>query len=101
MGGNVFSQVCQACHQANGQGIPAAFPPLAGSDYLNADVNRAIRIVLHGKQGPVTVNGNTFNGVMPSQNLSNEEIANVLTYVYNNWGNNGTVVTPEQVAAQR
>lgn len=101
MGGNVYSQVCQACHQADGGGLPSAFPPLANSDYLNADVNRSIRAVVKGLQGEITVNGEKYNSVMPSQNLSNEEIANVMTYVYNNWGNNGTVVTPEQVAAVR
>lgn len=101
MGGNVYSQVCQACHQANGQGIPGAFPPLAEADYLNEDVSRAIRAVVKGLEGEITVNGEQYNNVMPSQNLSNEQVANVMTYVYNNWGNNGTVVTPEQVQAVR
>jgi nitrite reductase (NO-forming) len=90
-------QTCFACHQAEGQGVPNAFPPLAKSDFLNADVDRAIDIVLHGKTGEITVNGKTYNSVMTQQMLSAEEIANVLTYVYNSWGNSGKVVTKDMV----
>jgi len=100
-GGRFFAQNCAACHQANGQGIPGAFPPLARSDFLNADAQRAIGIVLNGKSGPVTVNGVTFNGVMPALNLTDEDVANVLSYVYSQWGNRGAVITPEQVKAVR
>jgi nitrite reductase (NO-forming) len=100
-GGRVFSQVCAACHQPTGLGIPGAFPPLAKSDYLNADVQRAIGIVLNGHSGPITVNGATYNSVMPALSLSDEDAANVLTYVYSQWGNNGSVVTPAQVKAVR
>jgi nitrite reductase (NO-forming) len=96
-GKQVYMQTCFACHQAEGQGIPNAFPPLASSDYLNADVNRAIGIVLKGKTGEITVNGNKYNSVMTRQTISNEEIADVLTYVYNSWGNNKTIVTKAQV----
>ncbi len=101
IGKNIFQHTCFACHQADGKGIPNAFPPLAKSDYLNADVSRAINVVLHGKSGEVTVNGTTFNSVMPAQTLSDREVANVLTYVYSNWGNNGTNVTEEMVKKQR
>ena len=96
-GKRVYGQTCIACHQAEGQGIPNAFPPLANADFLNADVNRAIDIVLHGKSGEITVNGVKYNSVMTRQLISDEEIANVLTYVYNSWGNNKTVVTSEMV----
>ncbi len=101
MGKNVYGRTCVACHQANGQGIPSVFPPLAESDYLNEDVKRAIDIVLHGKSGEITVNGETYNSVMTAQNISDQEVANVMTYIYNNWGNNGTEVTEEMVKAQR
>lgn len=100
-GANVFASNCVACHQANGQGIPAAFPPLAESDYLNADKTRAISTVLHGRNGEITVNGNKFNSVMPLLVLNDEDVANVLTYVYNTWNNNGTEVTPADVATVR
>ena len=97
LGKQIYSQTCFACHQAEGQGIAGAFPPLANSDYLNADVDRAINIVLHGKTGEMTVNGEKYNSVMTAQNLTDEEIANVLTFIYNSWDNNKTEVTPMMV----
>ncbi|MDN5199743.1 copper-containing nitrite reductase [Fulvivirgaceae bacterium BMA10] len=101
LGKQVYSRTCFACHQANGEGIANAFPPLANSDYLNADVNRAIDIVLNGKSGEITVNGVKYNSVMTKQVLSDEEVANVLTYVYNSWGNNKTEVTPAMVKSRK
>jgi nitrite reductase (NO-forming) len=97
-GNQIYMKTCFACHQANGEGIPNAFPPLAKSDYLNADVERAIGIVLHGKTGEITVNGKTYNSIMTRQTLTDDEIADVLTYVYNSWGNNKTDVTPKMVS---
>ncbi len=96
-GKTIYAKTCVACHQAQGQGMEGAFPPLAKSDFLNADVDRAIDIVLHGKQGEVTVNGKKYNSVMTPQPLSVQEVADVLTYVYNTWDNSKKVVTPEMV----
>ncbi|GHA24011.1 anaerobically induced outer membrane protein [Salinimicrobium marinum] len=96
-GKTVYTQNCLACHQATGAGIPNAFPPLAKSDYLNDDVNRAISAVKYGLTGEIKVNGDIYNSAMPKQNISDQDIASVLTYVYNNWGNNKTEVTPEMV----
>lgn len=96
-GKQIYMQTCFACHQSEGQGVPNAFPPLANSDFLNADVDRAIGVVLNGLTGEITVNGKKYNNVMTRQMLSSEEIANVLTYVYNSWGNNKTVVTKQMV----
>lgn len=96
-GERIYTQACLACHQATGAGIPNAFPPLAESDFLNEDVARAIQVVRHGLTGEITVNGNIYNSVMPPQNLSDQEIASVLTYIYNNWGNNKTEVTTKMV----
>lgn len=101
MGKAVYSKTCFACHQANGEGLGEAFPPLAKSDLLNADVNNAIDFVLKGKSGEITVNGKKYNGVMPAQTLSDEEVANVLSFVYNSWGNSSKEVTPAMVAARR
>ena len=101
IGKEIFGTTCFACHQSEGQGIPSTFPPLAKSDYLNADSKRAITTILHGLTGEVTVNGKKYNNVMPAQNLSDDEIANVLTYIYNSWGNNKTEITPEMVKALR
>jgi len=101
-GARVFAAACMACHQADGQGLPGAFPPLAGSDFLKADPKRAIGIVLHGLTGPITVNGKEFNSVMPPMTqLSDTEVADVLTYVMNSWGNDFGVVTAADVATVR
>ena len=97
LGKQIYSTTCFACHQAEGQGITGVFPPLAKSDYLNEDIDRAIDIVLHGKTGEITVNGEKYNSVMTAQTLTDEEVANVLTYIYNNWGNSKNEVTPMMV----
>ncbi len=100
-GKRVYDRVCAACHQPGGVGLEGAFPPLAGSDYLNADKARAIATVVMGRTGDIKVNGKEYDGVMPSLQLSDEDIANVLTYVYHSWGNNKSVVMPADVAAAR
>lgn len=94
---------CATCHQANGQGLPGAFPPLAGSEYATAaDATIPIRIVLLGAQGPITVKGQRFNSTMPSwASLSDADLAAALTYVRSHWGNTASAVTAAQVAAER
>lgn len=97
----LFNSICAACHQPTGRGIPNVFPPLAGSDFLNDDKNRAIKTVINGRQGQITVNGQRFNNSMPKFPLNDDEIASVLTYVYNSFGNSGIEVSPNEVAALR
>jgi nitrite reductase (NO-forming) len=97
-GKQVFMQTCFVCHQMNGEGIPNQIPPLAKSDFLMADKERAIRIVLQGQSGELEVNGKKYNGTMiPLNTLSDEEIANVLTYVRSSFGNSGDAVSVEGV----
>ena len=101
-GQKAYAAACQACHQADGKGLPGAFPPLAGSDYLKADAKRAIGIVLHGLTGKVVVNGKEYNSVMPPMTqLSDAEIADALTYVMNSWGNDLGQVTAADVTTVR
>ncbi|HVZ63016.1 MAG TPA: c-type cytochrome, partial [Lacunisphaera sp.] len=102
-GKQVYMGLCFACHQPDGKGLPGAFPPLAGSDFLQADRDRAVRIVLKGLSGPVTVNGNTINSAMPPQEavLTDQQIADVLTYVFNSWGNKGDAFSADKVKAVR
>jgi nitrite reductase (NO-forming) len=98
----LFQGTCSACHQANGEGLGDVFPPLAKSDYLLADKTRAIGHVLNGVSGPITVNGKAYNGVMPPMShLPDDDIANIVTYVLNSWGNAGGQVTPADVTAVR
>jgi len=101
IGRRLFTSICAACHQPTGLGRPNMFPPLAGSDYLNADKNRAIQVVIFGRQGAVVVNGMKFNNNMPSFPLTDQDIANVLTFVYNSFGNSGLEVSPEEVKILR
>jgi nitrite reductase (NO-forming) len=100
-GKKLYMQACFACHQANGEGIANAFPPLAQADYLNEDEDRAIDALIHGLSGEITVNGKKYNSIMPSQQLTDDEVANVLTYVYNSWGNKGSEITSEMVKKRR
>jgi nitrite reductase (NO-forming) len=98
----LFNGTCSVCHQANGAGLPGVFPPLAKSDYLNADPARATAIVTHGLSGKVTVNGKEYDSVMPPMNqLNDDEVANILTYVLNSWDNKGGQVKTEHVKAMR
>ena len=109
LGKRQFQAACMACHQVNGLGIPGAFPPLAGSEWAKGSEERAIRIVLHGLGGEVKVGAAVFNGVMPSfgkvpgsgYNWRDDQIAAVLTYIRQEWGNQAGPVTPEQVMAVR
>jgi len=101
-GGVLFNGTCSVCHQNNGEGLPDVFPPLARSDYMLADKERAIGVVLNGLTGKVTVNGKVYNSVMPPMSqLTNDEVANILTYSLNSWGNSNGVVTPGEVAKVR
>ena len=99
-GEDIYKKTCVACHQANGEGMPNVYPPLAKSDYLT-DKDRAIKQVIKGSSGEITVNGNKYNNTMPPQQLTDEELASVLTYVYGNFGNNGGTVTTSDVKAIR
>jgi mono/diheme cytochrome c family protein len=100
-GKRLFATICAACHQPTGQGIPGRFPPLAGSDFLNADKHRAIQVVVRGLQGDLTVNGHKFNNAMPRFPLNDQDIASALTFVYNSFGNSGKDVTAEEVSSVR
>ncbi|OGU46985.1 MAG: nitrite reductase, copper-containing [Ignavibacteria bacterium GWB2_36_8] len=101
LGKSIYTTTCFACHQLNGEGMPGVFPPLAKSDFLNKNKEVAISAIINGLTGEVTVNGKTYNGIMPPQNLNNKQVAAVLTYVYNQWGNSGKKVSEDEVAEIR
>lgn len=100
-GKEVYNSYCMSCHMSEGEGIPGAFPPLAQSDYLMEDKERSIRVVMYGLEGEIQVNGTTYNSVMTPMGLTDEEVAHVLNYIRNSWGNEGEVVTFEEVKAVR
>ena len=100
-GGN-GAMACASCHQEDGKGIPPTFPPLQGQGNLMGDCHQHARIVLTGISGPLDVDGIQYDGVMPGQpSLSDFEIAGVITYERNSWGNDYGICTPEQVKAVR
>jgi nitrite reductase (NO-forming) len=101
-GQSLYQTYCMGCHQAEGQGTPGTFPPLAKSDYLVADTARVIETVLNGLHGPLQVNGQSYNGTMPPMgHLKDEEIAEILTYVRSAWGNAGGPVSAAEVTGVR
>lgn len=97
----VYNNVCKACHQDGGKGFTGVFPPLNKSDYFKNDINKAIDAIVNGLSGPITVNGNDYNSTMPKQILTDEEVANVVTFILNEFENEGGEVTPAQVKNRR
>jgi len=101
-GSILYKGTCSVCHQESGEGLANVFPPLAGADFLKADLPRAIGIVLNGLTGPITVNGTAYDSVMPPMSqLNDDEIANILTYVTNSWGNSADAISSGQVKQAR
>src|SRR5437667_5678090 len=103
-GKKIFAANCQTCHQANGLGVPGQYPPLAGSEFTTGGSRRPAMIVLKGLQGPVTVKGQKFGSAVMQpwdKTLTNQKIADVLTYERSEWGNSASAVTAEQIAGLR
>lgn len=102
-GRQLFIAKCQACHQASGQGLPGVFPPLAGSDWVKGEPEVTIQILLHGLNGPIEVAGATYNGAMPAfgEQMSDAELAAVLSFIRSEWGNASSTVEVAAVEAAR
>ncbi len=103
LGKPVYDTKCAQCHQANGQGIPGSFPPLTQTEWVLGDKGRLVRLLLNGMQGPLEVEGEVYNGIMilPPPALTDEQIAAVLTYVRQHFGNHAEALTPDEVASVR
>lgn len=98
----VYAKYCQVCHQADGQGISGVHPPLGPGSWVERDPKELIAIMMKGLNGKIEVNGKTYNSFMPSQaHLTNEEMADVLTYIRSSWGNNLPPVTADMVKQVR
>ncbi|AXT60440.1 cytochrome c [Aquimarina sp. AD10] len=99
-GKEVYSDFCMQCHLPDGKGTPKVFPPLAGSNWLIEKRKESIHSVKYGLNGPITVNGVAYNSAMTPLGLEDEEIADVMNYIMNNWGNTQkNMVTIEEVTA--
>jgi mono/diheme cytochrome c family protein len=101
-GASLYYSYCAICHQQNGRGASGRFPPLAGTPWVNGDKERLIGIVLNGLEGPIEVKGETYNNVMPQHSfLSDQEIALILTYIRQSFGNTSSAVEPDEVRIVR
>lgn len=101
-GRDVYLQNCAACHQPEGQGLAGAFPPLAGSDFLQGERDQVLAAALFGLSGPLVVNGQEYNGVMPSMGyLTDQQLADAISFVLTSWDNGGSAVSVDEVASLR
>lgn len=99
-GEEIYQDFCIQCHLDNGEGVSGVLPPLAKSDYLINNIELSIRGLIYGLSGPIVVNGEEYNGVMQNLGLDDGEIADVMNYILNNWGNEfKNMITEEQVAS--
>jgi mono/diheme cytochrome c family protein len=92
-GKEVYTDMCVTCHLPSGKGVANVFPPLAKSDYLMNKRTESIRAIKYGLQGEITVNGATYNQIMSPLGLENDEVADVMNYITNSWGNENLKMT--------
>ncbi len=101
-GKQIYGGKCAACHQANGLGVAGVFPPLAESEWVVGDEKVLVNILLHGVNGEMSVKGTLYKGAMPAWNsMNDDELAAVMSYIRNDWGNKAGDILPATVAAQR
>jgi nitrite reductase (NO-forming) len=101
-GSALYTKYCMTCHQADGKGVRGMFPPLAGNAKITGPSSDLIKIVLYGLQGPITVNERDYNQPMPPQGYLNDtQIADILNYIRNSWGNKAQPITPGDVGKIR
>jgi mono/diheme cytochrome c family protein len=102
VGENLYVKYCLQCHQKDGSGVPNMFPPVMKSDWVTGDKNKLINVLLNGLDGDIEVNGDQYSQVMPKQNnLTDDEIAQILTYIRQNFGNEASPILPADVATLR
>ena len=100
-GKGVYERYCVSCHMDQGEGIEGVFPPIAKSDYMMADKKRAIKQILYGANEKMTVNGKDYEAEMVGFDITDEEISDLMNYIYNSFGNKGGVITPADVKSAR
>jgi mono/diheme cytochrome c family protein len=98
-GEEIYQDFCLQCHLSNGEGVSGIYPPIANSDYLFDDIERSISNIKYGLSGPIIVNDEEYNAVMLNNGLDDEEIADVMNYILNSWGNKSDeIITKERVS---
>jgi len=99
-GKEVYADMCATCHMPNGKGVPKVYPPLANSDYLMENRKASIQAIKYGLRGKIVVNGVEYKGIMSNLGLYEDEVADVMNYITNSWGNkNPEMITEEEVKA--
>ncbi|MFI8379809.1 c-type cytochrome [Leeuwenhoekiella sp. NPDC079379] len=97
-GAILYEDFCMQCHMAQGEGIKGTFPPLAHADYLLKNRQASISAVKYGLKGKIIVNGTPYNSIMPGLGLYDDEVTDVMNYIFNSWGNEADIVTEEEVS---
>lgn len=100
-GKEIYERNCISCHMNQGEGLSGIFPPLSKSDYMLADRKRAIKQTLYGVSGEMTVNGTVYNGEMNGYDLTNDQMSDLMNYIFNSFENKGGIITPEDVKSVR
>lgn len=100
-GKEIYLRNCISCHMDQGEGLEGIFPPLAKSDYMLADKKRAIQQIVYGANMEMTVNGKVYNGEMSGFDITDEEMSDLINYIFNSFGNKGGVITPAEVKTAR
>lgn len=98
-GKELYKESCITCHLANGEGVKGTFPPLAKADFLIKYPEKAIHAIKFGMNGAIKVNGVDYNNAMPPSGFSNDEIADVMNYIRNSFGNKNTHLVTEKMVA--
>lgn len=99
-GATIYQDFCLQCHLASGEGVSGVFPPLKNADYLFENIDRSIAGIKYGLKGEITVNDEIYDGIMVTQGLDDEEIADVMNYILNQWGNSSdSFIDAQRVAA--
>ena len=99
-GSEIYNDFCVSCHLPNGKGVAGVFPPLAGADYLLNKRDESIKAVKYGQQGKITVNGKAYYSSMAPMGLTDEEVADVMNYILNSWGNSSEKMVTAKAVAQ-
>lgn len=99
-GEGIYQDFCVQCHLDSGEGVSGIFPPLSESDYLLNNIDLSIKGIKYGLNGLIEVNGETYDGVMQNQGLEEEEVADVMNYILNNWGNSSKQIITSQRVSQ-
>ena len=98
-GSEIYEDFCVSCHMSNGEGVQNAYPPLAKSDYLIKNRTWSIQGIKYGQEGEIVVNGVSYNGYMAAQGVADDEVADVMNYITNSWGNkNDKMITEDEVS---